>query len=474
MKAMLRRPLLYYLFGLAIILRLYSLLLRPLTADEFWTYFWIKNDLMTMVWASFADFRAPFYYFVALFWQKIWGDSIIGLRFISLGAGIITLYLVYKTAQRLGNQTSAVWAVAVGGIAGGWINDAAESRMYGLGTMISALVIYGSVAFIQTQKIKYLIIITLALILGIYTYHYLILTVLSVWVLALTRGQKLSRAFLISQLVVFLGTLPFWYFFVGSWKYLSGFHSFLSGNILKPFSLFVIPFIPTPFILLIAKEQMTSKLMMVMLAAVGLFFGIICLRELFKGWGLQARVFLAFSLLPVSILAIFSMAVRPVIGIRSLVMFSVPVVIIIAKVISESWRLRIISLAIMLTATYFYLANFELLKNDTKVYEYMRDRYQPGDLVLVETVYELLWLRYYDGISAKALTHTPYAQIVEKALDYTVIPVESISEDRIILLEDTTYGWGESKEMLLHQSYQLVKTLQSPSDRVYELTKKAK
>lgn len=461
------------IFILGIAIRLYSLFYRPWNADEFWTLYWIKNDIKTIIWGSFADFRPPLYYLSILGWQQLVGDSLLGLRWFSFFISLFTLFFIYRLGRRLGDNSTARWATLLVAIGAGFVVDATDSRMFALGLLSTVVVIWSILAFIQTQKNKYLIYNTVALAVAIYTYHYLTLLIVSVWLFTILAQKRIRPFFLLSQSIVFILSLPFIYFFYASLTYFEGFHQYLSGSLLKPASIFVVPFLPAELILGLVHKPEIGKMVMFYAGTLIVFFGTLVLKACFMALKTQMLLLVCFTLVPVGILFIFSTFFRPLIGIHSLIFFEIPLVLLTALSIKRSRILKISTLTVVSLSALIYFLNFPTLTNDKTAFVFLKEHYSPMDTVLVENIYPLLWTRYYSSALAKSLIESPHNSEIQRVLKYEVIPIESVTTPRVFLIQENLYAWFMvSKNMLRSHSYILTQTTKFPTFTFFEFTKK--
>ncbi|MCX7839127.1 MAG: glycosyltransferase family 39 protein, partial [Anaerolineae bacterium] len=127
---------------LAFVLRVFRLDAQSLWYDEAFSVYLAHFDLATIAARTAADIQPPLYYFLLHFWITFAGDSEFALRFLSLVFGVLTIPLMYVTARRLFDATTACIATLIAALAPLYVWYAQEARMYTLITFLLLLSSY--------------------------------------------------------------------------------------------------------------------------------------------------------------------------------------------------------------------------------------------------------------------------------------------------------------------------------------------
>lgn len=444
------------LFVLGIIIRIYFYWNKPFLSDDYWTYFWVKNEIPTIITASFADFHPPLYYIIIKGWLGIFGESLKSIRLFSLLNSFAFLVCVFYLVKSWSNKIVAKWALFLSSIAAGFIAHAQNGRMYALGMLEVILVIWSIYLYSKTGKIKYLILYGIVIILAVYTYHHFVLLLISS-ILFVGWHKRITKQFILAHFCILIFLLPFLYFLVPSISDLQNFHPFISNNKLKVVFLFVSAFLPGEILFLGMEMPAIQKYNYLYIFGLSIFVVLLIFQQCKKNFSTDGKLVISFSLVPVGFITLFSLFYKSVLGIQPLIFFSFPLIMSLAKVIYTKFWIRVILVLIIILTTIYYKLHLPLLATDTQPFLQVKAHTKDNDLVLVQDIYSLLWLRYFTGIQAKAIIHTQYDAKVEQALGYELIPAESIAAERVILVESALYsGIHESRTLLNSQGYTMI------------------
>lgn len=160
-KVLIHRPgtilLLTAIVLLAFGLRLPQLGDQPVWWDESYSWFLAKMDLASMVQATSVDIHPPLYYWLLHFWVQVAGESEYALRFLSLGASVVTVALVVHFARKVHSTRLALVAGLLAVLSPIWVNYAQEARMYALETattLLASLFFFRILAALQEDGIS--------------------------------------------------------------------------------------------------------------------------------------------------------------------------------------------------------------------------------------------------------------------------------------------------------------------------------
>lgn len=138
------------ILALALVVRLLGILSRPIWYDEAFAILFSQKGFRAMLYgtlaptgAGSADIHPLGYYTLLWLWIKVFGDSLFAVRFLSILAGLVSVYLIYLIAlEALSDQKSAQLAMLLVALAPFPIHYAQEIRMYSFLSMWLLLATY--------------------------------------------------------------------------------------------------------------------------------------------------------------------------------------------------------------------------------------------------------------------------------------------------------------------------------------------
>src|SRR5215510_7180891 len=138
------------ILALALVVRLLGIASRPIWYDEAFAILFSQKGPSAMLYgtlaptgAGSADIHPLGYYTLLWLWMKIFGDSLIAVRFLSILAGVVSVYLIYLIAlEALSNIRSAQLSMLLAALAPFPIHYAQEIRMYSFLSMWLLLATY--------------------------------------------------------------------------------------------------------------------------------------------------------------------------------------------------------------------------------------------------------------------------------------------------------------------------------------------
>lgn len=160
--------------------------------DEAFSYFMAKKNIVEIIFLTAKDFNPPLYYFILHFWMKIFGESEIAIRSLSIVFFWATIYVVFLFITEVFKikQQKAFSYLILFIVNPLLLYYAFEARMYSMLAFFSTLSFY---AFYKKKLRLYLI----ASILGLYTHYFMVFVLL---------GQYIYRRF--KQKYIFFAFLP--------------------------------------------------------------------------------------------------------------------------------------------------------------------------------------------------------------------------------------------------------------------------
>lgn len=235
---------LFLLFALGILLRLYGIEFESFWTDEVFTIDFSSNNVPYIMKINAKDSHPPLFYLGLFVWRSAFPDTDMWIRAYSVVWSMIGLLGIYFLARDMGGYRAALWALVLGVINPLDIYFAQEARMY---SQAAALCIMGSWCLWRwmkmSDKTSHLpgiwgwAIAYILCSLGALLTHYLTLLILIsqgilalIW-FALRKDTKSIIGYLICTCVIINGFLP-WIFYVKS----------LRGDIYNP----ALSWIPAP------------------------------------------------------------------------------------------------------------------------------------------------------------------------------------------------------------------------------------
>ena len=101
--------------------------------------------------------HTPLYFFLLHFWIKLFGDSEVAMRTLSLLFGIGTLPLVYVATKKITNNKIALFSLAISAVSPLLVLFSAEVRMYPMVVFLVVLSLNFLIDFEQTKSTKSLV-----------------------------------------------------------------------------------------------------------------------------------------------------------------------------------------------------------------------------------------------------------------------------------------------------------------------------
>lgn len=206
----------------AFALRVFQLDKQSFWYDEAFSVYLSRFDLVTITARTAADIQPPLYYYLLNVWMLLTGDSEFAVRFLSLFFGVLTIPLMYVTARRLFNSTTALFATLIATLSALYLWYSQEARMYTLITFLGLLSSYALVRALSPSGTesgmgagrRWWFVFIVASIAAVYT-HYFAFTLLvfqflyALYVILARRSTfQALRSTIFSFLAILLAFLP--------------------------------------------------------------------------------------------------------------------------------------------------------------------------------------------------------------------------------------------------------------------------
>jgi uncharacterized membrane protein len=193
-----------------LILRVYGINAKNLWFDEAWSWYESQRPFAEMIAENRTEFHPPLYHVLLKAWTMLFGQSLPGLRSLSLLASVGIVVLTYLLARRIMSDRAALIAAALLAVSAHQLYYAQEARMYALVAVFSLAATWCYVILLQSGfssrvgKFGYVVCATLA----VYTHIFALLLLAAIslhflWDL-IDRFRRGERAVVKQQLRTWL------------------------------------------------------------------------------------------------------------------------------------------------------------------------------------------------------------------------------------------------------------------------------
>lgn len=198
-----------------------GLILRLITINQ---SFWLDEATSGMVVRNYsvgeimgvfarADFHPPLYYLILKAWSGAVGTGEVGLRLLSVMAGLVTIYVVYLIGKEMGDRSLGILAALLMAVAPLHVYYSQEARMYALAAMWVTIAVYFFIKVCgKSVKQGEWIGFSASLALGLLT-DYTVALVLPVFWVAAWRTQKKRkwrRKFVLAHGLLLAAAVVWW------------------------------------------------------------------------------------------------------------------------------------------------------------------------------------------------------------------------------------------------------------------------
>jgi uncharacterized membrane protein len=167
------------LLAIALFVRLLGIASRPVWYDEAFSILFSEKGLRAMLYGTLAptgigsaDIHPLGYYTLLWVWMKLFGESLVAVRLLSILTGLISIYLIYKIGwEFLGDRSTARLGALFAALAPFQIHYSQEIRMYSLMTMFLLLATYSYQRGSKTRKWSWWLIFSISAAFAQYTHH---------------------------------------------------------------------------------------------------------------------------------------------------------------------------------------------------------------------------------------------------------------------------------------------------------------
>ncbi len=164
---------------LALFVRLLGIISRPIWYDEAFAILFSEKGLSAMLYgtlaptgAGSADIHPLGYYTLLWLWIKVFGESLVATRLLSIIAGLISVYLIYLIAfEALSDAKTARLSMLFAALAPFQVHYSQEIRMYSFLAMWLLLATYAYQRGSKTGNWRWWILFTVSATLAQYTHN---------------------------------------------------------------------------------------------------------------------------------------------------------------------------------------------------------------------------------------------------------------------------------------------------------------
>lgn len=201
------------LFSLAFIVRILYVSSTQIANDEPFTIFYAQQSLGELFSLFEHENNPPLHFVLLHFWMKLFGNSVLSVRFLSVLFGALTVIPIFKIGKRYFSQNVGIVTALIFTLANIHIEEAHDARVYTLLVLLSTTLFYLYFLLLENPKNKKIIIFySIIATLMLYA-HYLSLVVLFTHfittILLKPHRKKAFTSVLLAQLASIILFIPF-------------------------------------------------------------------------------------------------------------------------------------------------------------------------------------------------------------------------------------------------------------------------
>ena len=196
---------------LAFGLRVYRLEAQSVWWDEGLAAWAARQDLISSTLWCASDVHPPLYFWMLHFWRLVSGDSEFGLRFLSVGFGVLAVAALYRLGYALADRPTGILAALLLATARFALWWSQEMRMYILAALLATLSLWGLARIWRRGQTRDWALYVVSTIAALYTL-YLSVSVLVIEnlfvLLLLRRRRRFLLNWAVAQGAILLTFLP--------------------------------------------------------------------------------------------------------------------------------------------------------------------------------------------------------------------------------------------------------------------------
>lgn len=343
--------------GLGTIMRIAFAFFLPLESDEVYQLLVSKAAILPMLEAT-INVHAPVWSLI-LHFLPLSTNNYILFRLVTVFLGFISIITIGFVGKILFNSKTAIVTAAVFALSPTQIYYSTNLRMYSLAILVSILIFLLFIKFLKSNQNIYKFFLLSALIIANYTYYLFPLIPSSLFIYLLLNKKNLAKKFKTFTLIFALSlvaTLPLLIAFLHAEP--------LPSVILPQLSFEKILLIPIHYTfaqdLALMMENDILKVSFVKLILLG--FSLInitfLLHFLTTKTNKEGKLLTLMLFLPMIFVIIFSFLVFSVLGLRSILIFSIPFYILLGRAVVNKGKILFIYLLFSTVAVFLTLIFF--------------------------------------------------------------------------------------------------------------------
>jgi uncharacterized membrane protein len=167
--------------AVGLLLRFINLSKASIWHDEGFTMMLVQQDLGNILLRTGRDVHPPLHYLLLHFWIKIFGNSELAARSLSVLFGLITIAATFFLVKRLFGSAPARLAAVFMAIGPFLVRYSQEARMWGLLATLVALSSFYLVRYFQEHRTKDMLVYGVLVAAALYTQYYAIFAIAFHW-----------------------------------------------------------------------------------------------------------------------------------------------------------------------------------------------------------------------------------------------------------------------------------------------------
>lgn len=195
-------------------LRVHQVTIPVIWLDEAFSVLLSRLSPEQIVFHTARDVHPPFYYLLLHYWMQGFGSDALGVRSLSVCAGVATVGMAMLLTRELASWRAAMLAGLLLAFFPMAVRYSQEARMYALLGLLLIAAIYMLWLWVSRQKTRYLVAYCVLMVAALYTHYFAALCALANWVyLSLARDAQgkvlaLSRAWWVGHAAMVAAYLP--------------------------------------------------------------------------------------------------------------------------------------------------------------------------------------------------------------------------------------------------------------------------
>ncbi|HYE22593.1 MAG TPA: glycosyltransferase family 39 protein [Verrucomicrobiae bacterium] len=397
---------------------------QSLRLDEAQSLWQVSNSIPRMINIIAQDVHVPFYHVLLHLWLFYLGDTVFMARMFSLIFAVLTVPLVYVLGRKAFNPTTALFATILTAISPFLIWYGNEVRMYSLLTFLTVINQIFFVNIFKTGRVSSWVGYAVTAVLALFTHYYFGLLLISQLLFFLyfrhSFPYKSGRRFLMVYGLILAIFTP-WLYYVYTISTTNYSQPLLTKptviNLFITFSQFVFGF-----------QTESFNRLAIALWPLAVLFGFLALSRRQK-YTFEGTYFFYVTVVPVVIAFIASLLIRPLYLTRYLILI-IPTLYLFMGWLFSSYPLRLermlkgtIVAIMMLTLVHQSIsASTPVKENFREAADYLSEKAEPQDLILVSAPFTIYPIEYYYEGPARITTMPEWDRFV-------VGPIPAFSED---------------------------------------------